>query len=180
MDRFCSGQQSCRVRVVELEDFTRPCPDMFSYLQARYTCLEGGWSFQEHSEAYKYFFVSLKMWTNFITICYHVYIMGFDHGLLFYYALFWYFSFVVITPKDDCCRNHMANSIEYVRAGYIGNSVSEATGCGYNDCPWILEAAKGQQINISLYDFGTYSFGKWILDNKRWSNTKIYHGKRRF
>ena len=44
MDRFCSGKRTCRVRVVQLEDFTSPCPDMFSYLQARYTCLEGGWA----------------------------------------------------------------------------------------------------------------------------------------
>ena len=44
MDRFCSGQHSCRFKVAQLEEFTSPCPsDMVSYLQARYTCLEGGW-----------------------------------------------------------------------------------------------------------------------------------------
>ena len=45
MDRLCSGQQSCRVRVVQLEEFISPCPEVVSYLQARYTCLEGGLSF---------------------------------------------------------------------------------------------------------------------------------------
>ena len=46
MDRFCSGQQSCRVKVNQLEEFISPCPsDMASYLQARYICREGAWAF---------------------------------------------------------------------------------------------------------------------------------------
>ena len=62
-------------------------------------------------------------------------------------------------PKADCCTNPGVNNILSNKAGFIGNSVSEATGCGYTDCPWIIQAAKGQQLNISLHDFGTYNYG---------------------
>ena len=66
-------------------------------------------------------------------------------------------------PLDDCCANSAINDIHTI-AAFIGNSVTESTGCGYTDCPWIIQAKKGQHLNISLYDFGTYNFGNMTIN----------------
>ena len=47
--------------------------------------------------------------------------------------------------------------------GYIASSVTEMTGCGNSDCPWVLTAPQGQQLNISLYDFAVTSASKCFL-----------------
>lgn len=35
----------------------------------------------------------------------------------------------------------------------IANIVTQETGCGSPDCPWIIEVPSGQHINITLTDF---------------------------
>ena len=63
-------------------------------------------------------------------------------------------------PEDQCC--HSPNNrvlIETVK-GNIANSVTENTGCGTIDCPWVLQAPKGQIFNISVYDFALPPLGK--------------------
>jgi hypothetical protein len=37
--------------------------------------------------------------------------------------------------------------------GYLSSSVADATGHGTPDCPWLLRAAPGQRINITLLEF---------------------------
>lgn len=37
--------------------------------------------------------------------------------------------------------------------GYIASTITEETGCGSPDTPWIIQVDPGQRINISLYDF---------------------------
>lgn len=59
----------------------------------------------------------------------------------------------VAVPSSQCCRD--ANMMVLKDSvGYLASSVTERTGCGSIDCPWFIEAAKGQKINITLYDFG--------------------------
>ena len=162
MDRFCSGQQSCSVRVVKLEEFTSPCPDMNSYLQAMYTCLEGKWSYlMIGSDLGKHYlhFLSCLIIVIISYLLYHC-VFAVAYGVIYLIVL----VLIVTTPRNDCCQKRIMKNIETTKAGYIANSIAETTGCGYNDCPWIIQAAKGQQLNISLYDFGTYSNGKLLLN----------------
>ena len=37
--------------------------------------------------------------------------------------------------------------------GFISSYVTQHTGCGNTDHPWLLKAAVGQRINITLIDF---------------------------
>ena len=38
--------------------------------------------------------------------------------------------------------------------GYIASVVTEETGCGSQQNPWVITAQAGQKINITLFDFG--------------------------
>jgi len=40
------------------------------------------------------------------------------------------------------------------RRGYISSMVAETTQRGTTQCPWIIEARRGQRINVTLWDFG--------------------------
>ena len=38
-------------------------------------------------------------------------------------------------------------------SGYLGNVVTEETGCGAPDCPWRISVKPGQRINVTLINF---------------------------
>ena len=38
-------------------------------------------------------------------------------------------------------------------SGYLASTVTQTTGCGSVDAPWLIQAAPGQRISISLLDF---------------------------
>ncbi len=40
------------------------------------------------------------------------------------------------------------------QSGVIASSVTENSGCGTPDCPWIVQVEPGQKINFTLMDFG--------------------------
>ena len=65
---------------------------------------------------------------------------------------------VEMADKRTCQRS------DHVRitsaAGYIASVVSEETGCGTGQTPWIIEEQEGQRINITLIDFNVYENGK--------------------
>jgi hypothetical protein len=42
-----------------------------------------------------------------------------------------------------------------VNGGYLASIVTEETGCGSMDTPWLIKAEPGQTIRIRLLDFGT-------------------------
>jgi hypothetical protein len=41
-----------------------------------------------------------------------------------------------------------------VNGGYLASIVTEETGCGSMDTPWVIRAQPGQTIRIHLLDFG--------------------------
>jgi hypothetical protein len=53
---------------------------------------------------------------------------------------------------QQACR-----SCDYVKltstSGYISSLVTEETGCGSPDCPWLIEANPGQTIKVRLMDY---------------------------
>ena len=77
---------------------------------------------------------------------------------------------VEMADKMTCQRS------DHVRitstAGYIASVVSEETGCGTGQTPWIIEEQEGQRINITLIDFNVYENGKVSLTPRRITNVK--------
>jgi len=41
------------------------------------------------------------------------------------------------------------------RHGYISSAVADTTQRGTTQCPWIINARRGQRINVTLWDFGS-------------------------
>ena len=67
--------------------------------------------------------------------------------------------FTVQTPKDHVCLPTSSTTVNGIRVsnphtpGYLANLVTQATGCGSSIAPWMINAHKGEQIRITLYDF---------------------------
>ena len=47
----------------------------------------------------------------------------------------------------------VGSSSERVDSGLLSSQVTELTGCGRADWPWLIEAGDGQRVNITLHDF---------------------------
>ena len=52
----------------------------------------------------------------------------------------------------DCCATSAQARLQ-TSSGHIASIVTEESGCGSIDCPWLIEVPKGQRVNISLYEF---------------------------
>lgn len=64
-----------------------------------------------------------------------------------------------MSVKKDECRS--ASFVEVTAAeGYISSLITEDTGCGSIDTPWLLKAKPGQKINITLWDFDSINHKK--------------------
>ena len=70
----------------------------------------------------------------------------------------------VIVPDVHCCQGRDTVLLAADR-GLISNYMTQLSGCGGVDCPWVLQASPGRRINITLLDFGTYQmvsmFSHW-------------------
>ena len=64
-------------------------------------------------------------------------------------------SVPVIIPDRQCCQTQGDKVILSENKGLISNYVTQSSGCGDANCPWVLKASPGQMFNISLFDFGT-------------------------
>ena len=60
--------------------------------------------------------------------------------------------FVVETGGDQNCDDTGFLKLRN-REGYLARMTTEDTGRGSATCPWLIEAAPGQFINITLIDF---------------------------
>ena len=61
--------------------------------------------------------------------------------------------FFTVAPGEDLCLSS-ENVISNMGAeGYISSYVTHQANCGNADQSWLLKAAIGQKINITLYDF---------------------------
>ena len=77
---------------------------------------------------------------------------------------------VEMADKMTCQRSDHVRTTS--TAGYIASVVSEETGCGTGQTPWIIEEQEGQRINITLIDFNVYENGKVSLTPRRITNVK--------
>ncbi len=42
---------------------------------------------------------------------------------------------------------------------------TKETRCGGADCPWLIEAGRGQKIHLTIYDFNITRLSKGNIDN---------------
>ena len=61
-------------------------------------------------------------------------------------------SIIVFWPRKNQCRGS-----DFARptasSGYLASTVTDETGCGSAETPWMISVPKGQKINITLHDF---------------------------
>ena len=62
-----------------------------------------------------------------------------------------------MVPDKYCCKTPGDRVILTGNRGVISNLVTQSSGCGGTECPWLLEGSLGQMFNISLLDFNTYN-----------------------
>ena len=60
--------------------------------------------------------------------------------------------FAVYAPRNQKCNSPEKVSLSQ-QACYISSQTSHNSGCGLHASPWILEAAKGQNIDVAILDF---------------------------
>ncbi len=61
---------------------------------------------------------------------------------------------MVSATQRDC---HAQRLVELPGDGtprYLGNVVTEESGCGGADSPWVVTARPGQRVNVTVLDFG--------------------------
>ncbi len=66
---------------------------------------------------------------------------------------------VFAVTQEDNHRRECLNKKHILltsQTGYIASSVSDVTGHGTSNCPWVIEVHKGQKINVTLMDFGLW------------------------
>ena len=54
-------------------------------------------------------------------------------------------------------------------SGLLSSQVTELTGCGTADWPWLIEARDGQRINITLHDFSREALASGHLGSGAWA-----------
>ena len=64
----------------------------------------------------------------------------------------------VETGERASCRRHKAVRIlagyeGHPSSGFLASVMTEETGLGSSDCPWIIETQPGQRINLTLHNF---------------------------
>lgn len=61
---------------------------------------------------------------------------------------------VVATGSRADCAGPSSHLVSVVSGtGYLSSAVTDRTGVGTADCPWLLRAGPGQRISLSLLDF---------------------------
>jgi len=67
-----------------------------------------------------------------------------------------YLCIAVLVPHEPCRFGREA--VLNAQSGLISSQVTEETGCGVTELPWIIEVGHGQRINITLFDFSMDAF----------------------
>jgi len=74
---------------------------------------------------------------------------------------------VVITGRRGDCSGSSSQRVSSVNGtGYLSSLITERTGVGAADCPWLLRAGSGQRISLSLLDFSVSSSGSQSTENE--------------
>ena len=60
-------------------------------------------------------------------------------------------------PDRQCCQTPGDKTTLRATTGLISNYVTQSSGCGGVECPWVLKISPGKIFNLSLFDFGTFN-----------------------
>ncbi len=60
---------------------------------------------------------------------------------------------VASAGSENCSGVQVIEPTTEYSVGYLSSSVTAQTGIGSWDCPWVIKADVGQQINVTLLDF---------------------------
>ena len=64
----------------------------------------------------------------------------------------------VVTRRKNECQDLRPLEVETASSGgYLASVVTEETGCGSPESPWLLRAPAGQRIQLRLLDFNVTS-----------------------
>ena len=58
----------------------------------------------------------------------------------------------VLTAKESSCQGSSFMEVGQ-KAGFIASMVTEDTGCGGVDTPWLITVKPGHRLNFTLWDF---------------------------
>ena len=64
---------------------------------------------------------------------------------------------VINRRKEDCAQPSAVDITAATSTGYLASIVTEESGCGSLDTPWLLRALPGQTIRLRMYDFAIAS-----------------------
>ena len=62
-------------------------------------------------------------------------------------------SFLVAIPNGHCRSASPVSIANTDTEGYISSYITQQTGCGNSENPWMLRVGQGQIINLTLIDF---------------------------
>ena len=66
----------------------------------------------------------------------------------------WRWCCTVVVGDDRPCLPRTSFTLGSSR-GYISSAVADTTQRGSTQCPWVIEARRGQRVNVTLWDFGS-------------------------
>ena len=87
----------------------------------------------------------------------------------------------MVSPSSSCSSPSPGEAIIDVRsssagddAGLLSSQVTELTGCGTADWPWLIEAGDGQRVNVTLHDFSHEALATTDSGNSPGGSVKDY------
>ena len=93
-----------------------------------------------------------------------------------YYLYIELFFISVAKGKSNVCR-HKHDVRLQTTSGFIATITATETGLGTTDCPWVLSGTAGQQISLSVLDFGTVTRDgedRWVPSNYNARNCPVH------
>jgi len=65
--------------------------------------------------------------------------------------------FTVVKPSIDCSSASAGEALIDLSSSpdsdLLSSEMTQLTGCGTADWPWLINAGHGQRLNITMYDF---------------------------
>jgi len=91
----------------------------------------------------------------------------------------------VETGERASCRRHKAVRIlagydGHPSSGFLASAMTEETGLGSSDCPWIIETQPGQRINLTMHNYAAgSSYSSAAAKSNAGSTTQRHEAPRR-
>ena len=81
---------------------------------------------------------------------------------------------VLVQSGTEYCGSSEYTKVSQTN-GFLSNAITEETGLGSSNCPWLVKAEQGQQISISLWDFAVWSSDKGSISQQSPDKSGLCH-----